>query len=382
MVLKIKQEYFDFIVELVQNKNGKILFNDIINSKTKVAILCENDHSFSITPTKIQQGRWCPHCRKISFEEINKLVRARNGKILEKFNSVTSTAKFSCDKGHIWNTKISTIKYGNSWCPFCAKVAKVKIDYFKEIAFIKGGKCLSDNYHTQQDKLKFVCANNHVWEAYAKHIRAGHWCPHCCIYKGEEIVRLTMEYLFNVKFPKYRSNLLVNSNNKKLELDGYNESLGIAFEHNGLQHYGSNIFRVKNFEDGYKKIISNDFDKELICKKLGIKLIKIAAVGYLTKMENLMQSLQDQFIAANISVKLINVPVNIYDKITKKNLEEMNNIANSHNGKCISDIYINNRSGMMFECNNGHQWSASPSNIKSGKWCKKCSYKKYKKKLV
>ncbi len=379
MVFKIKQKYFDELSAIVINRSGKIISNEVIDSRTKIIVRCNNGHDFLITPNKIKQNRWCPHCKKVTLENICEIVNNKGGKIFGEFKSIHSTMTFMCDKGHVWNTKITNIKYGNSWCPTCANRIKLNIDYFKNLAEIKGGKCLTDEYNNQQDKLKFVCANNHIWKSYAKHIRAGHWCPQCHIYRGEEIVRICLEYIFNSPFPKYKSDKLISSKNKRLELDGYNEQLGIAFEHDGLQHYGFNIFRVKNFEDGYKNIISNDLDKENICKKLGIKLIKVPAIGRLTKIEDLKYVLKHRFDILNIDIQVPNnIPNNIYDKISKKSLDEINNIAIKRGGKCISDIYINNRTYMIFECNNGHQWKSTSSNIKSGKWCKLCSYKRRK----
>ncbi|MCP4898302.1 MAG: hypothetical protein GY906_15115, partial [bacterium] len=38
-------------------------------------------------------------------------------------------------------------------------------------------------------------------------------------------------------------------------------------------------------------------------------------------------------------------------------------------GKCLSDTYINTHTKLLWECKQGHQWEAKPSNIKSGRWC-------------
>ena len=57
----------------------------------------------------------------------------------------------------------------------------------------------------------------------------------------------------------------------------------------------------------------------------------------------------------------------------KLTLLEMKKIARTHNGECLSDKYINNHIHLRWRCNNNHEWSAIPANIKQGKWCPFCS---------
>jgi len=56
----------------------------------------------------------------------------------------------------------------------------------------------------------------------------------------------------------------------------------------------------------------------------------------------------------------------------KLTIEEMQKLAHSRRGKCLSEKYINNKSKLLWECSEGHTWEAAPSSIKSGRWCKKC----------
>ena len=53
-------------------------------------------------------------------------------------------------------------------------------------------------------------------------------------------------------------------------------------------------------------------------------------------------------------------------------INEMQKIATERNGKCLSNIYINNKTNILWECKRGHQWLARPDNVKNGSWCKKC----------
>ena len=59
-------------------------------------------------------------------------------------------------------------------------------------------------------------------------------------------------------------------------------------------------------------------------------------------------------------------------------IEEMREIAAERGGKCLSDRYINGRTKLLWECAEGHQWEAIPSNTKKGHWCPICANKKGK----
>jgi len=50
----------------------------------------------------------------------------------------------------------------------------------------------------------------------------------------------------------------------------------------------------------------------------------------------------------------------------------MKALAQKHNGQCLSTIYKNAHSKLKWRCVLGHVWSATPANIKKGKWCPNC----------
>ena len=55
------------------------------------------------------------------------------------------------------------------------------------------------------------------------------------------------------------------------------------------------------------------------------------------------------------------------------NIEDMNKLAISKKGKCLSTEYKNSRTKILWECSNGHQFYSKPENVKQGRWCKKCA---------
>lgn len=53
--------------------------------------------------------------------------------------------------------------------------------------------------------------------------------------------------------------------------------------------------------------------------------------------------------------------------------ERMQQIAAERGGRCLSDVYINSSSRLEWECHLGHRWNALPSNVARGSWCPVCA---------
>lgn len=54
-------------------------------------------------------------------------------------------------------------------------------------------------------------------------------------------------------------------------------------------------------------------------------------------------------------------------------IESMNAIAEERGGMCLSTIYHGSKTNLRWQCGFGHQWPATPNNIKiMGSWCPKC----------
>jgi len=57
----------------------------------------------------------------------------------------------------------------------------------------------------------------------------------------------------------------------------------------------------------------------------------------------------------------------------KLTIAEMAMLARSRGGRCISTLYVNSAVPMLWECTNGHRWSAAPASIRKGTWCPDCA---------
>lgn len=59
----------------------------------------------------------------------------------------------------------------------------------------------------------------------------------------------------------------------------------------------------------------------------------------------------------------------------KLTIEEMNKLVKGRAGKCLSKNYVNAKSNLRWKCKLGHEWEATPSNVKRGTWCHTCKFK-------
>lgn len=215
--------------------NGECLSTEYINTRTKLLWKCQYGHCWKAPSSSIRIGRWCPYCAGRHLFNIPKPIRKKR---------LTKEMVFQ------------------------------KI---QEIAKVHGGKCLSTEYIHHSIKLLFECKNGHQWMASPNHIKSHNsWCPHCPLehiwgYK-EKLCRQYFEYFFpKHKFFKTRPVWLKRI--RKLELDGYNKELNLAFEYNGRQHYEyNNLFHTqKTFVEQQER----DNIKKELCNKQGVKLITI-----------------------------------------------------------------------------------------------------------
>ena len=55
-------------------------------------------------------------------------------------------------------------------------------------------------------------------------------------------------------------------------------------------------------------------------------------------------------------------------------IEQMQEIARSRGGKCLSTHYTLSKEKLLWECKLGHTWYATPHCIKLGTWCPSCAH--------
>lgn len=303
---------------LARSKGFEYILNDIPkNTGTKAinAWKCKNDHIWSSRYNDIYNNRKCSICapnfpKTINdYKNIAKLMGIEY--ILDTIpNNIYIIVEnaWKCNEGHILSRTYHNVYSGNG-CRVCSNKELKTINDYKNLALSRNFEYILDyipNTTNNNAINGWRCEKGHVWSTSYNNIRGtkdigGSGCPNCR-YKSEQCARTILENIFEYEFPKARPSWL-----KGLELDGYNESLKLAFEYQGIQHeeFHPHFHRHgKTFE----KQVERDKRKKDLCDSLNIKLIIIPS-KYTYRNKNNMKV----YIESQISLLTNNKPIIIFE---------------------------------------------------------------------
>ena len=268
--------------ELALKRGGRCLSNKYINNKKNLKWQCSKGHKWSASLNSIKNhGSWCPHCvveaSRLSLRDAQAVALSRRGTYLSiEYVGATAPMKWQCSKGHKWIASLNQIKNRGSWCPQCAGNAPLSLKVAQDVAAFKGGACLSKKYLNNKKKLKWKCREGHAWSASLNRVKdAGTWCPECSAGSSEREVRRILEHsIFPGKsFRKCRPKFLSTDRGGRLELDGYCEELGIAFEYQGEQHYHRKSYFHRGKRGSFENQVARDALKLARCREVGVELL-------------------------------------------------------------------------------------------------------------
>lgn len=275
--------------EIAASKGGRCISTVYIDAKTKIQWECILGHQWEANPNNISSGKWCPQCALIEssnrqrrkIEDLINHAASLGGMCVDtELISPVTKVRWRCAVGHEWLATPKSVMGAGSWCPKCGdeRAASLRrspgrLELLWEIAIERGGECLASVYKSTNDPILWRCGNGHEWSANPSDILRGRWCPQCAARIGERICREHFEQMFQAAFPKAKPKWLIGSNGALLELDGYSEVLGLAFEHQGVYHYQvEKRFRVpmRNLRIDNRLINL----RECFVKNMGLRLLR------------------------------------------------------------------------------------------------------------
>ena len=298
-------------------------------------------------------------------------VLKKNGKCLSQtYKAIHEKLIWECEFGHIWSALPSNVKNGK-WCPTCSRNKKLTLQDCSNYAQLKDGYCLSVEYVNAASNLTWQCKYGHIWEANFNNVKSKNsWCPQCSSNIGERICRIFFENFFDKPFSKTRPEWLETSTGSKLELDGFNSELKIAFEYQGIQHYEMDGFFVRS-EEQLEKRIEYDLLKNKLCIENNVELIIVPYLKNLTDIDSIKNELTTILLQKGFSTqKIITIDLK---KLYSNKIQKYKELAKIRGGKCLSDVYVNYYTKLTWCCSEKHIWDAVGYSIEKGHWCPDCA---------
>lgn len=370
--------------KLANSFGGLCLSSKFESVIKKLTWQCSEGHIWEADAHHIKYGRWCPVCaqknraekrKSHTIQEMKTFAIDKGGRCLSPiFINVKQSILWECAKGHQWMANADNIINGGKWCPVCAGNQAKTLEEMQILASERGGKCLSNTYEGVNKKLVWECREGHRWETVPAVIFRGGWCPICSAGLGERICREFFEQLLGHPFKKARPSWLRTSDGHQMELDGYSQSLKIAFEHQGTQHY-NNVKYFHSSKSKLEKIKNNDQRKRDLCRDNGIILIEVPSILEMLGVNNVKSFICEELLKNNISLPpgFHSKEIDLETVYCPNKLGELQAIALERCGILISKKYLGIFEHLEWECAEGHRFRAAPNNVKnSGSWCPKC----------
>lgn len=302
--------------------------------------------------------------KKLLIEDCHKLAESKGGKCLStEYINAISQMKWECAKGHIWNTFYSSIKQG-TWCPECSGVKRIVIQDCHKLAELKSGKCLSTEFINSVSKLTWQCSKGHIWNSQYHTIRKGNWCPKCNVERQRHTIE-DCHKLAQLKVGKCLSTEYTRSKDKMKWQCEKGHIWNTSFDMIKRGHWCPECagIKKKSIEDCHKLAESKGgkFLSPKYLRSTGTIYEWQCSKGHIWKTGygNIQSG---QWCPECAGLK-------------KKTIEHCHKLAESKGGKCLSTEYINTKSNLKWECENGHTFNLRYNDITSNnKWCRECIY--------
>jgi len=174
--------------EVAARRGGEVLSRSG-RSRDRVRVRCREGHEWSTLQSNLMSGAWCRECAvkarvgqilpRLSITDMQATAAKLGGECLSTayVNSYTKL-RWRCREGHEWDARPNQVRSG-SWCPLCARGTRGALNAIRQLALERGGVCLSERYQNHKERLRFRCAQGHLFVATGTVIKTGVWCPTC-----------------------------------------------------------------------------------------------------------------------------------------------------------------------------------------------------------
>ena len=258
------------------SRGGQCLATEYTGVRSKVHWQCENGHMWRATASNVLYcNTWCPICAgraPVGLTRLQEHAAKLGGRCLAtEYVNNKSKVEWRCKLGHIWWSTADVVVNQGKWCPHCRKVGLPRL---RAHAASLGGKCLAKSYKNNRTRVLWECREGHRWKATALSVlNHNSWCPKCAAstWRTEAEIRNILETIFHpAEFVSQNPSFL-----NGLQLDGYCKELSLAFEYQGEQHYDADNYFHFGERSSFLAQQERDARKAKLCEAEGVRLVLV-----------------------------------------------------------------------------------------------------------
>lgn len=361
-------------------------------SGEKVLWECANGHQWSALPSNVVKGHWCMKCsvanRKLklrstnskpqsgfSIKDFQTIAISRGGVCLSKvYENSKTRMSWRCAIGHTWTTNASNIKSGH-WCPKCSvernsKARSGSLVEQHQLAALRGGEFLEIEYLGSQIPQRWRCSKGHEWAATPASVKSGTWCRQCGFVKTANALRLTLcdaQLLAIERGGLCLATSYTKSSEKiKWQCDmGHSWLAPMASVQQG--HWCPKCGGSEKLTIEKMRSLAKERQGECISTHYANSRSKLT---WRCQVGHVWEATPDSIVAGKWC--------HVCGGSKKLTLLDMQALAKSRGGECLSSIYANVNTKLLWICGAKHQWEATPDKIRRGTWCPVCARKRKK----
>jgi len=241
-------------------------------------------------------------------------------------------------------------------------IKKLTIEQMQALAKERGGVCLSTTYVGANSNLWWRCKDGHEWEAIPNAVKnKGTWCPVC---RGGSGQLQTLQELAQDQGGRCLAESYLGAT-KPLPFEC---ARGHRFEKKPVMIREGRWCRIcanENMRGSLEEMqrIASTRDGRCLSEKYNKSMERLeweCAVGHTwwAVPANISRGSWCPVCSGNVGLSI----------------RQMQDLAHSQGGRCLSTTYVNNHSHLLWECELGHQWEATANLVKDGEtWCPECS---------
>lgn len=300
-----------------------------------------------------------------AFRRLKEYAASRDGVCLDRvYRTSWTPMRFRCARGHVWRDRPIRLTTDGKWCQLCR--AEDRLERLRELARANGGECLSRSYRGARAKYRLRCAKGHVWKTTAIMITGGHWCPTC---------RLTgRPPAYSIEDVREAADAL---GGRLLSRSYRRVHQRLAFECAAGHRFEKRVGRLLDEQSWCRRCV-NDAQRAgigaaiTIAKRRGGRCLSQSYVNGTQHLE--WECREGHRWRAGLKNVRKGTWCPFCNRPRRLTLEDMHAVARARGGQCVSKRFRNTTTHLWWECADGHQWRATPKNVRQhGTWCPDCA---------